>query len=89
MEKLCKDATAGSLYITVKALEPEVIGRIKLNTDITTEDIQRYFHKADDGKDISEKLDELRDKHGIRSGIMQQLAAMIGDSKTMNKLAEL
>ena len=70
LEKLCKDATAGSLYLTIKALDDDVYGRIKLNTDITTEDIQKYFNK-DDGKDIGEKLDELRDKHGIRSGIMQ------------------
>ena len=56
--------------MTIKALDDDVYGRIKLNTDITTEDIQKYFNK-DDGMDIGEKLDELRDKHGIRSGIMQ------------------
>ena len=89
IERLTKDATAGSLYLTVQALEDDVYGRINLKTDITTEDIQRFFNREDDNLSISEKLDELRDKHGIRSSIMQQLAAMIGDSKTMNKLADL
>ena len=71
IERLTKDATAGSLYLTVQALEDDVYGRINLKTDITTEDIQRFFNREDDNLSISEKLDELRDKHGIRSSIMQ------------------
>ena len=88
VQRLTRDTTAGTLYLTVKALDDDVYGRIRLNTDVTLEDIQRFFQR-DDGNDINHKLDELRDKYGIRSGIMQQLAAMIGDSRTMKKLTEL
>ena len=39
VDRLVADTSQGSLYITVKALDDDVYGRIKLNTDITTEDI--------------------------------------------------